>query len=93
MNKQTSAVDHRVGDVWKVRCCRKGALTIRLTEPIDPADDFFDAELVDGVPQYIRDRRNDPERPGDRITFRHTFVKWVALVERAWALPEPEVEG
>ncbi|KKL08817.1 hypothetical protein LCGC14_2572070 [marine sediment metagenome] len=64
------------GEVWIITG-RRGRLTIKLLEDVDPADDiFFDAKLVAGSPHYMSPERA-PEVIGDTMTFRASITLFV----------------
>ncbi len=78
----------KAGEFWKVRDVRKGALTVRLQEDVDPtADDFFEAEIVSGQAQYISTGYNLAQRydglglPGSVISLRTTLCQFLEQVE------------
>lgn len=68
------------GAVYDVDC-RKGALTIRLLEDVDLAqDDFFQAEIVEGVARFASNENRLEQlatgmgTPGWELSFRTTLT-------------------
>lgn len=71
------------GEVWEIKDVRKGEMTVRLEEDVDPSvDTFFAASLLEGKPQYISAEANlglslPKPREGDLMSFRTCLVEFL----------------
>lgn len=75
-------------EVWGIVHARKGPLTVRLCEDVDPTVDFFAAEIIAGRPIYLSNEARiglwDPlPGPGDTISMRQSLVRWKKRLQEA----------
>lgn len=73
----------KAGEVWKING-RKGPLTVRLMEDVDPAvDGFFDVHIVEGRAQFLSRMYNDLQQvnglgtQGTEMSLRTTLTHFL----------------
>lgn len=83
----------KAGEVWRIRDCRKGDMTIRLTEDVTEGQEWFAAELVEGKPAYlsqeVRIGAFSMPKPtiGDVMSFRQCLVTWLGADAKGVSAP------
>jgi hypothetical protein len=71
-----------IGEVWRISHTRKGAFTIRILS--NPANDFFDAELIEGSPETVSiSQRLNPTQMGETMTMRTSFITFLEQIPTA----------
>jgi len=73
--------EQAVGEVWRIRHCRKGELVVKVDRDVD--ETWVDVELVSGRPKYLSEegRMTGPQEPGEILRMRKEFMVWVKRLE------------